>query len=306
MNILQGIKTNIAGLKGITMEQIYSYVGVSRQAYAQALTRRKKEETLMDEISIEVNKYRRLLDAYAGSRSLYYNLGIKRKYNLGVNKFESLLSGYGLTLSRVSTIIVTTRSSPRSWLYDNLINGLIINDINQVMVGDLTYVLKDSLRYFVFSLFDLYSARMLGIYSGQRMRAIEAIKPLEQSVELRGIEKIKGCIHHTDGGSQYFSDLYLKKMVSLEMLISVANNCLENGFAEQRNGMIKNHFIPLKRGRNEDEFNKGLQEIKMEYNYNRKQENLGWMSPVEFEQSIQQQGTRQCKQLPSFNLKTQQ
>jgi hypothetical protein len=177
MNILQEIKANKSGMQEITMGQIYRYVGVSRQAYAQAMSRRKKEETLMDGISMEVNYYRRAKDAYAGSRSLYYNLGIKRKYKLGVNKFESLMSVYGLTLSRVSTKIVTTRSSPRSWQYQNLVNGLIINNINRVLVGDLTYVLKDSQQYFVFSLFDLYSARMVGIYGGQRMRAIEAILP---------------------------------------------------------------------------------------------------------------------------------
>lgn len=304
MNILQGIKANISGMQGITMEQIYRYVGFSRQGYAQAMSRRKKEETLMDGISAEVNQYRGVKDAYTGSRSLYYNLGIKRKYKLGVNKFESLMSKYGLALSRVSTKIVTTRSSPRSWLYLNLVNGLIINNINRVLVGDLTYVLKDRQQYFVFSLFDLYSAMMVGIYGGQRMRAIEAIIPLEQCIELRGKEKIRGCIHHTDGGSQYFSDLYMNKMESVKMVISVANNCLENGYAEQRNGMIKEHFIPLKRGRNEKEFNKGLQEIKMEYNYNRKQENLGWKSPVEFERSIEGLDALDRKPLSTYAFKS--
>lgn len=254
----------------------------------------------MDGISVEVNQYRGVKDAYAGSRSLYYNLGIKRKYKLGVNKFESLMSKYGLTLSRVSTKIITTRSSPRSWQYQNLVNGLIINNINLVVVGDLTYVSKDRQQYFVFSLFDLYSAMMVGIYGGQRMRAIEAIIPLEQCIQLRGKEKISGCIHHTDGGSQYFSDLYMNKMESVKMVISVANNCLENGYAEQRNGMIKEHFIPLKRGRNEKEFNKGLQEIKMEYNYNRKQENLGWKSPVEFERSLEGQDALDRKPLSTY------
>lgn len=301
MIILEGIKANTSRLKGISMEQVYRFIGASRQACAQSINRRKKEETLMSGISMEVNKYRKLHDAYAGSRSLYYNLAIKRKYNLGVNKFENLLSSYGLTLSRVEAKIVTTRSSPRSWHYDNLVNGLTINNINRVIVGDLTYVLKDSQRYFVFSLFDLYSAMMVGIYGGLRMRTTEAIIPLEQCITLRGKEKIKGCIHHTDGGSQYFSNLYMDKTNSLEMLTSVAKNCLENGYAEQRNGMIKEHFIPLKRGRNEVEFNKGLQEIKMDYNYERKQENLDWKSPVEFEQYLT---TLENKLFPSFTLHT--
>ncbi|MBK8748648.1 MAG: hypothetical protein IPM04_12515 [Saprospiraceae bacterium] len=37
-------------------------------------------------------------DANAGSRTLYYNLNIKEQYNIGVNKFEKLMSDYGLIL----------------------------------------------------------------------------------------------------------------------------------------------------------------------------------------------------------------
>ncbi|MBK6447619.1 hypothetical protein [Candidatus Brachybacter algidus] len=56
-------------------------------------------------------------------------------------------------------------------------------------MGDLTYVYKDGQRYFVFSLFDLYSAMMVGIYGGERMRAIEGIRPLEQLINLRALRQ---------------------------------------------------------------------------------------------------------------------
>ncbi|MBK8601729.1 MAG: hypothetical protein IPN87_01015 [Saprospiraceae bacterium] len=58
----------------------------------------------------------------------------------------------------------------------------------------------------------------------------------------------------------------------VKMRISVSGNCLDNAYAEQRNSMIKHHFLPLKRGRNEIEFNKGLAEIQYEYNTNK----TGW------------------------------
>lgn len=84
----------------------------------------------------------------------------------------------------------------------------------------------------------------------------------------------------------------------VKMRISVSGNCLDNAYAEQRNSMIKHHFLPLKRGRNEIEFNKGLAEIQYEYNTNRKQNRLGWKSPLEFENEISEQKYEQrCKYL---------
>ncbi|MBK8601728.1 MAG: hypothetical protein IPN87_01010 [Saprospiraceae bacterium] len=159
----------------IRAEQVYAYFGKSRQGYFQAVARMGKLKATMEGESQSISAPK---DANAGSRTLYYNLNIKEQYNIGVNKFEKLMSDYGLILRPVYTRIVTTKASSRSKKYTNLVAGLKVNNINQVIVGDLTYVYKDGQRYFVFSLFDLYSAMMVGIYGGERMRAIEGIRPL--------------------------------------------------------------------------------------------------------------------------------
>lgn len=226
----------------IRAEQVYAYFGKSRQGYFQAVARMGKLKATMEVVESQVDQYRSTKDANAGSRTLYYNLNIKEQYNIGVNKFEKLMSDYGLILRPVYTRIVTTKASSRSKKYTNLVAGLKVNNINQVIVGDLTYVYKDGQRYFVFSLFDLYSAMMVGIYGGERMRAIEGIRPLEQLINLRGIEAIKYCIHHTDGGSQYFSNRYMDLLDFVKMRISVSGNCLDNAYAEQRKQHDKASF----------------------------------------------------------------
>ena len=115
------------------------------------------------------------------------------------------------------------------------------------------------------------------------MRAIDAKQALDAWIELRGKEQIKGCIHHTDGGGQYFSDLYLKGLNTHFILISVAQNCLQNGFAEQRNGLFKHHLIPVMRVQKLQAFQAELKSIVYFYNYERKQLGLGWRTPVEYE-----------------------
>ena len=50
-------------------------------------------------------------------------------------------------------------------------------------------------------------------------------------------------IHHSDYGSEYRSDMYIRELNRLKMQISMAENCIQNGYAERRNGTIKNDFL---------------------------------------------------------------
>ncbi|WP_367387986.1 transposase [Lewinella sp. LCG006] len=269
---------------GIAMERFYELEGISRQAYFQGMLRQKEEQAMMLKVAERVKAYRQNKDRHAGSRSLYYNLGIKELLGLGVSKFERLLSEYNLTLAPYKTRLVTTQSCARSRAYSNLARGLIINGINQLVVGDLTYIKFADWVYYLFMLTDVYSARIVGWYLGQRMRAIEAHHAFKQWEQLRDRNQIKGSIHHTDGGSQYFANLYLESMNACQLRISVADNCLDNGFAEQRNGLLKQHFLPTVADLHPERITQSIDEIMYFYNHERKQEALGWLSPVEFEQ----------------------
>jgi transposase InsO family protein len=269
------------------MESLYAYLGVSRQGHYQRLQKVQAQETMMDSVEQQVEQYRRDKDQRAGSRSLFYNLGIKAQFGIGVTKFERLMSGRGLTLAPLRVRVITTQSVLQSWNYDNLANGLVVNGINQLVVGDLTYVSIGSLRFYLFCLTDVYSARLVGLWGSDRMRALEAKLALDAWISLRGRENLEGCIHHTDGGSQYFSEVYLGQLKAHHIEISVARNCLQNGFAEQRNGLLKHHLIPTRSSYNLEQFQSQLSNIDYFYNNLRKQQGLGWRSPVEFEAYIQ-------------------
>lgn len=271
-------------LHGIEMKRFYGYAGISRQGYFQALGRQRAEEQMMSEIESLVEVYRRDKDKRAGSRTLYHCLDIKQRYAIGVTKFERLMKDYGLTLRPLRIRVVTTQSSRQSWNYPDRSKGLLVNGINQLVVGDLTYVSYGKDRCFLFCLTDVYSARIVGHDWSGRMRAQDAKRAFDQWVNLRGRTSLKGCIHHTDGGSQYFSDLYLEAMEQGCIRVSVARSCLDNGFAEQRNGLLKHHLVPvMKPGLNGRALQKELSRIMRVYNYERKQEKLGWKSPVEYE-----------------------
>lgn len=279
---------------GIAMERFYEYYGISRQGFGKASRKLKAEIGMMSIITKSVHHYRLKFDRRAGSRSLFYNLNIKGIYGIGVTKFERLMSKYGLTLLPIRTRVITTKSSLQSWNYPNLCNGLIVNQINQVVVGDLTYIAIGKNRYYMFCLTDVFSARIVGFCISERMRSREAMRALSMWIKLRGKDPIIDCIHHTDGGSQYFASKYLELITNANLQISVARNCLQNGYAEQKNGLLKNHLIPTIQLSSRSGIVKAVQEIINFYNYRRKQQPLGWKSPVEFEKH---QATRPYRQM---------
>lgn len=269
-----------------SMEPFYRLHKTTRQGYHQSIKRLKLEEELMIKLTQKILDYRRMKDRRAGSRSLYYNLNIKINYNIGITKFEQLLNKYKLTLIPLSTKVVTTQSCFQSWNYTNLTNGLIINGLNQLVVGDITYVSLGKGRYYLFCLTDVFTMRVVGYCLSDRMRKEEALECLNMFINLRKRRNLKGCIHHTDGGGQYFSRLYLSKLEEHDINVSVARNCLENGLAEQKNGFIKNHLIPTMNLNSELGLAEEMKRVITNYNKERKQELLGWRSPIEFENYI--------------------
>jgi len=270
--------------KGLVMEAFYGLLGIRRQGFHKNLQAMLARQDLTVNIKSEVVKYRGK-DAHAGSLSLFHNLDIKSRYGIGITKFSKLLSSMGLSLQPLRVRIITTQSCARSRQYTNLLNGLVVRGYGEVVVGDLTYVLRNQLRYYVFSLFDICSARMLGIWGSNRMRAEDAAPAMEQWLDLRGEQNVAQSIHHTDGGGQYFSDLYLNRLQPLKVRMSVAQDCLQNGYAEQRNGLLKHHLFTY--GYSDlKSFRAKLKAIELFYNYRRKQKRLGWRTPVAYEQYL--------------------
>lgn len=229
-----------------------------------------------------------------GARVMYHKLEIQ---NLGINKFEQILSKNGLSVAVKKRRIVTTTG-----VYEksdqNLLNGLMLNDINQVIAGDITYLILKHKTYYIFTLKDMYSKRIVGLYASENMFAINAIITLKQVLKLRG-NGIRYCIHHSDAGSQYKSIKYKNLLGKSQMLMSIANNCLENGMAEQLNGVLKNDYI-IKEVRNVNDLNKQLKEIMRLINEERPVKELKYKTPVAFELWIATQDYKPEIQLYDF------
>lgn len=221
-----------------------------------------------------------------GSRPMYYAAQISKIGSIGITKFERLLSEMRLVQELKKKWIRTT--IPVKHQYPNLIYGREISFMNEVVSGDITYYNSGKDQYYIFTLKDMYSKRILGLSGSMDLSKESAKVALKQMLKTRKEYDIDGMIHHTDAGSQYLSILYKNELKDNKIKISIAKNCLENGAAEQLNGVIKNDYLINYEIRNVKQLNKVLSEIKMLVNEKRPVAALGYRTPVEFENYIKQ------------------
>lgn len=230
-----------------------------------------------------------------GSRVIYHQLKIN---TVGINKFEKIISENGLSVKIKRRRIITTNG-----FYEptdkNLINDLVLHGINQVIAGDITYLILKDKTYYIFTLKDMYSKRIIGLYGSDTMLARNAITTLKQAIKLRG-KSIFNCIHHSDAGSQYKSRAYKNVLQKHQLKMSIAENCLQNGMAEQLNGIIKNDYIDTNIKSVKD-LNKQLEKIKRLINEEKPVKELGYKTPVEFEQWLEHRVNAPKLKLYDFN-----
>ncbi len=281
MNVIK-LDTN----RGFSMSQLYVQIGYSRQAQVQMQSRLEARKQREEEVLIEARRWRKQY-ALVGSRRLYHMAGITA---VGINQFEKMMSGSGLLVQQVRRRIITTESKGLKHIYPNLLfEGYDLCGVNELVVCDLTYYQNPSGLYYLFLITDVYSQRIVGAIAAEDKRSIHALEALKQVVTLRGEKSMESTIHHSDRGSEYRSDAYMAELHQLKMQISMARNCLENGYAEKRNGTIKNDFLssmetPIK---NIGQLRAALKEAVCKYNFEVVQADFGYRTPVMYEAWIE-------------------
>lgn len=286
------------------MQSVYSELGLSRQAVRQQWSRDDRQQRQYDDI-IKLVKEWRIKHPRMGSRALYYSMknigGID--LGLGVNKFEQLMSTSGLIIQHHRKRLVKTSDGKGKGDYPNLTNGLILHNVNQLIAGDITYYSIGGQWSYIFTLKDIYSQRILGLMPSLSMDASVAIQCLEQAITARKGMDFKGCIHHSDNGSQYDSAAYKKMLTDAQMRISRAENCLENGSAENLNSIVKNMYLKPWGISTFKELQQACQELMYVNNHQRAIDQLGHLSPIQFEQLVAElhPDQRPKKELYDFN-----
>lgn len=155
----------------------------------------------------------------------------------------------------------------------------------EAIVGDITYIRLRGGRFCYLAVFvDLLTKRVIGWSIRDHMKAELVTSALRMA--LRGGHIKRGAIVHTDRGSQYGSNAYLKLLDDhgLRPSMSRKGNCWDNAWAES-------FFATLKKERIQGGVYGSMREAELDipayiegfYNSRRFHSALGDLSPNEFE-----------------------
>jgi transposase InsO family protein len=158
--------------------------------------------------------------------------------------------------------------------------------INQLWVGDITYVpLVGGSFCYLALLMDRYSRYVVGWHLDDTMTEELVLAALRMAIHDR--QPPGGLIHHTDRGGQYASARYrgLLRRADFRQSMNRADNCYDNAFMESCFGTIKTE-LEMTEYDHQRTAQREIGDYLDYYNSDRKHSALGYLTPQQFELTI--------------------
>lgn len=206
-------------------------------------------------------------------------------FDVGHRRVGRLMRQNGIRIVRTRKYKVTTDSHHSFNIAPNLLDrDFHAAAPNRKWAGDISYIWTREGWVYLAVMLDLHSRRVIGWAVSNRLKKDLAIRALNMAVALR--RPPKGCVQHTDRGSQYCSHDYQKILRRHGLVASMSGkgNCYDNAAVETFFKTLKAELIwrrswPTRRGVELALF----EYINGFYNPRRRHSALGWKSPLAFE-----------------------
>ncbi len=271
--------------KSIPTERLCRIVDVTSRGYRawrdRPASRRQREDLVL--LAHIREQHRLSLNSYGRPRMTeeLKEMGL----NVGHRRVGRLMRQNAISVVRTRKHKVTTDSKHKFNIAPNLLNRDFAADRpNQKWVVDISYIWTREGWLYLAVVLELYSRRVIGWAVSNRMKRDLAIRALNMAIALR--RPPKGCIHHSDRGSQYCSHDYQKllRLHGFKVSMSGKGNCYDNAAMETffktiKAELIWRHSWPTRRAAEVAIF----KYINGFYNPRRKHSALGWKSPLAFE-----------------------
>jgi putative transposase len=233
----------------------------------------------------EIQKIALEMPAY-GRRRITAELK-RRGWNVNHKRVSRIMREDNLLCLRRRKFVVTTDSDHGHPVYPNVAAELEISGLNQLWVADLTYIRLETEFIYLAVVLDAFSRRVVGWALDRTLEASLVLTALRGALAQR--QPAAGLVHHSDRGVQYACGEYtqLLKQSGVTISMSRKGNPYDNAACESFMKTLKYEEVYRQEYRDLAEARSSIERfLEQVYNTRRLHSSLGYLPPVEFEQTL--------------------
>ena len=258
-----------------------AFFGVSRSGYWAYRRRQPKRRQEQEALEREI---KRLFDESGGSYGPDRICGVLRRNGrkASYRKISRQMSRMGLSSvhNKHKTRSLTDSRKARGDEYPNLVRGQPFELPRQAVCSDITYLKSGEGWLYLCTVKDIVTGEILGTATDERMKKELVLRAFLNAQARHRLDK--GCIFHSDRGSQYTSHAFRNTLAQYGVKQSFSRVGMpgDNAWAESFFATLKKECIHFRHFATREELRQTVFAwIEGFYNTRRVQARLGYLSP---------------------------